>query len=104
MITENDINNAAKDYCNTRYPASQDAPFIAEGFRQGAAWAVKRFPKKKIIRLYMVAVSTASGYGNSLDTVYAFPTEKEREKWMKDVDTNVCDVQYFEDEIEVKLK
>lgn len=31
MITENDINNAAKDYCNKRYPASQDAPFYSRG-------------------------------------------------------------------------
>ena len=45
MITDNAINNAAKEYCNKRYLTSQDAPFIAEGFRQGAHWAIQEFLK-----------------------------------------------------------
>ena len=40
MIDEKKIEEAARYYCNNRYPASQDAPFIAEGFRHGAQWAV----------------------------------------------------------------
>lgn len=34
------IEESARYYCNNRYPASQDAPFIAEGFRYGAKWAI----------------------------------------------------------------
>ena len=43
MIDEKKIEEAARNYCNNRYPASQDAPFIAEGFRHGAKWAVNEF-------------------------------------------------------------
>ena len=39
------IEEAARYYCNNRYPASQDAPFIAEGFRYGAKWAINDFLK-----------------------------------------------------------
>ena len=35
MIDDKKIEEAARYYCNNRYPASQDAPFIAEGFRHG---------------------------------------------------------------------
>lgn len=45
MINEKKIEEAARNYCNNRYPASQDAPFIAEGFRHGAKWAVNEFLK-----------------------------------------------------------
>jgi hypothetical protein len=39
------IEEAARYYCNKRYPASQDAPFIAEGFRHGAKWAINELFK-----------------------------------------------------------
>lgn len=39
------IEEAVRYYCNNRYPASQDAPFIAEGFRKGARWAINEFLK-----------------------------------------------------------
>ena len=45
MIDEKKIEEEARYYCNNRYPASQDAPFIAEGFRLGAKWAVNEFLK-----------------------------------------------------------
>lgn len=45
MIDEKKIEEAARYYCNNRYPASQDAPFIAEGFRKGANWAINEFIK-----------------------------------------------------------
>ena len=45
MIDEKKIDEAARNYCNNRYPASQDAPFIAEGFRHGAKWAISEFLK-----------------------------------------------------------
>ena len=45
MIDEKKIEEAARNYCNNRYPASQDAPFIAEGFRKGAKWAINEFLK-----------------------------------------------------------
>lgn len=43
MIDDKKIEEAARYYCNNRYPASQDAPFIAEGFRHGAKWAINKF-------------------------------------------------------------
>ena len=43
MINDKKIEEAARYYCNNRYPASQDAPFIAEGFRKGAKWAIHEF-------------------------------------------------------------
>lgn len=45
MIDDKKILKAARYYCNNRYPASQDAPFIAEGFRHGAKWAIDEFLK-----------------------------------------------------------
>ena len=45
MIDEKKIEAAARYYCNNRYPASQDAPFIAEGFRHGAKWAINELIK-----------------------------------------------------------
>lgn len=45
MIEGKKIEEAARYYCNNRYPASQDAPFIAEGFRHGAKWAINEFLK-----------------------------------------------------------
>ena len=45
MIDDKKIEEEARYYCNNRYPASQDAPFIAEGFRQGAKWAIQEFLK-----------------------------------------------------------
>lgn len=45
MIDDKKIEDAARYYCNNRYPASQDAPFIAEGFRYGAKWAINEFLK-----------------------------------------------------------
>lgn len=48
MIDEKNIEESARYYCNNRYPASQDAPFIAEGFRHGAKWAINEFLKDLI--------------------------------------------------------
>ena len=45
MIDDKKIEEEARYYCNNRYPASQDAPFIAEGFRLGAKWAINEFIK-----------------------------------------------------------
>lgn len=45
MIDNKKIEEAARYYCNNRYPASQDAPFIAEGFRHGAKWMQEEFLK-----------------------------------------------------------
>lgn len=45
MIDDKKIEKAARYYCNNRYPASQDAPFIAEGFRHGAKWMREEFLK-----------------------------------------------------------
>ena len=45
MIDDKKIEEEARYYCNNRYPASQDAPFMAEGFRKGALWAIHEFLK-----------------------------------------------------------
>lgn len=45
MIEDKKIEEAARYYCSNRYPASQDAPFIAEGFRHGAKWMREEFLK-----------------------------------------------------------
>ena len=45
MIDDKKIEESARYYCNNRYPASQDAPFISEGFRKGARWAIHEFLK-----------------------------------------------------------
>ena len=45
MIDYKKIEEAARNYCNNRYPDSQDAPFIAEWFRHGAKWARQEFLK-----------------------------------------------------------
>lgn len=45
MIDDKKIEEAARYYYNNRYPTSQDAPFIAEGFRHGAKWAINEFLK-----------------------------------------------------------
>lgn len=45
MVNDKKIEEAARYYCNNRYPASQDAPFIAEGFRHGAKWMREEFLK-----------------------------------------------------------
>ena len=45
MIDDKKIEEAARYYCNNRYPASQDAPFIAEGFRLGAKWGINELLK-----------------------------------------------------------
>ena len=45
MIDDKKIEEEARYYCNNRYPASQDAPFIEEGFRKGARWAIHEFLK-----------------------------------------------------------
>ena len=43
MIDDKKIEEAARNYCNNRYPASQDDAFIADGFRHGANWAINEF-------------------------------------------------------------
>lgn len=45
MIEDKKIEEAARYYCSNRYHASQDAPFIAEGFRHGAKWMREEFLK-----------------------------------------------------------
>ena len=45
MIDDKKIEEAARYYCNNRYPASPDVPFIAEGFRYGAKWMREEFLK-----------------------------------------------------------
>ena len=45
MIDDKRIEEAARYYCNNRYPTSQDTPFITEAFRKGARWAINEFLK-----------------------------------------------------------
>ena len=45
MIDDKKIEEAARYYCNNRYPDSHDDPFIAELFRHGANWAINELLK-----------------------------------------------------------
>lgn len=74
MIDDKKIEEAARNYCNNRYPASQDAPFIAEGFRKGARWAINEFlkdlwhpaseePNHEAIRTYILGETETSESG-----------------------------------------
>ena len=45
MIDDKKIEEAARYYCNNRYPASQDDTFIVDWFRLGAKWAVNKLLK-----------------------------------------------------------
>ena len=48
------IEEAARYYCNNRYPTSQDAPFIAEGFRHGAHWVINEFLKDSVHQFHVM--------------------------------------------------
>lgn len=74
MIKDKKIEEAARYYCNNRYPASQDAPFIAEGFRHGAKWAINELfknlwhpaseePNHESTRTYILGKTKASESG-----------------------------------------
>ena len=74
MINDKKIEEAARYYCNNRYPASQDAPFITEGFRFGAKWAVNELLKdlwhhvsEEPEKNHFILFKTA---GNSFETKY----------------------------------
>ena len=74
MINDKKIEEAARYYCNNIYPASQDAPFIAERFRLGAKWAVNELLKdlwhpssEEPEKNHFVLFKTA---GNSFETEY----------------------------------
>lgn len=74
MIDDKKIEEAARYYCNNRYPASQDVPFIAEGFRHGAKWAINELIKnlwhpasEEPEKNHFVLFKTA---GNSFETEY----------------------------------
>ena len=74
MIEDKKIEEAARYYCNNRYPASQDAPFIAEGFGHGAKWAINELfknlwhpaseePNHESTRTYILGKTKASESG-----------------------------------------
>ena len=74
MINDKKIEEAARHYCNNRYLASQDAPFIAQWFRHGAKWAVNELLKdlwhpasEEPDKNHFVLFKTA---GNSFETEY----------------------------------
>ena len=74
MINDKKIEEAARYYCNNRYPSSQDATFIAEWFRLGAKWAVNELLKdlwhpssEEPEKNHFVLFKTA---GNSFETEY----------------------------------
>ena len=74
MIDDKKIEEAARYYCNNRYPASQDAPFIADWFRLGAKWAVNELlqdlwhpASEEPDKNHFVLFKTA---GNSFETEY----------------------------------
>lgn len=48
MITDKEINAAAQAYCDATYGTLKTEPFIAEGFRQGAKWAIKKVLEESV--------------------------------------------------------
>ena len=45
MIDNNQIDSAAQGYCDATYGTLNTNPFIAEGFRKGAKWAINELSK-----------------------------------------------------------
>lgn len=45
MIDEKKIKSAAQGYCDATYGTLNTDPFIAEGFRKGAKWAINELSK-----------------------------------------------------------
>ena len=45
MIDDNKIKSAVQVYCDATYGTLYTDPFIAEGFRKGARWAINEFLK-----------------------------------------------------------
>ena len=45
MIDEKKIKSAAQGYCDDTYGTLNTNPFIAEGFRKGAKWAINELSK-----------------------------------------------------------
>ena len=45
MIDEKKIKSAAQGYCDATYGTLNTNPFIAEGFRKGAKWAINELSK-----------------------------------------------------------
>ena len=45
MIDNNKIKSAAQGYCDATYGTLNTNPFIAEGFRKGAKWAINELSK-----------------------------------------------------------
>lgn len=45
MIDEKKIKSAAQGYCDATYGTLDTNPFIAEGFRKGAKWAINELSK-----------------------------------------------------------
>ena len=95
MIKEENINNAAKEYCNKRYPSLLDAPFIAEGFRQGATWALAQITEKGVMKVY-TAVVTSTDENTIAEN---FLSEQEMRNWLKGIDQSKNRVTFFENEI-----
>lgn len=88
MIDEKKIEEAARNYCNNRYPASQDAPFIAEGFRHGAKWAINDF----LNELWYQTNNEPEGYDEwillhySVVNYYSLAQVKEFKSWKEFVE------------------
>ena len=45
MIIEKQVKETAQAYCDATYGSLSTDPFIAEGFKQGAKWAINEFFK-----------------------------------------------------------
>ena len=45
MIDKDKIKSAAQGYCDATYGTLNTNPFIAEGFRKGAKWAINELSK-----------------------------------------------------------
>ncbi len=45
MIDKKKIEEAAQGYCDATYGTLNTSPLIVEGFKQGADWTIKEYPK-----------------------------------------------------------
>jgi len=91
MIKKNDIDNAAKKYCNTKYPYMDNTVY----FKHGVKWALSQITEKRVMKVY-AAVITPDG---EPPVTEVFLSEKEMQNWLRSINQDKYDVWVSEHEI-----